>query len=71
MLALSALIVFIIAILIVVLFTQFVWNYVMPDVFGVKTIEFWQTLALLVLAGIFFGGHCSASNISCINNMST
>lgn len=32
------------------------WNWVMPAVFGLHTIRFWQALALLVLSKILFGG---------------
>ena len=67
MLGLGALIVLIVTILIVVLITQMLWNFVMPQIFGIKEIEFWQTLALLILTSIFFGGHCNASNISSMN----
>jgi hypothetical protein len=69
MLGLGALIVLIVFIVIVVFITQLLWNFVMPEVFGLKQIEFWQTLALLILTGIFFGGHCNASSISTMNSM--
>lgn len=32
----------------------------MPDVFGTKQIGFWQTVGLLILVNILFGGHCNA-----------
>ncbi len=54
----------IIAILISVLFVQIIWNMVIPDIFGLKEISYWQTLGLLILANIFFGGHCNASNMN-------
>ena len=63
-LGVGALIVFIICVLIVVLITQTIWNNVVPDTLGLKQIDFWQTLGLLILANIFFGSHCSASNVS-------
>jgi hypothetical protein len=69
MLGLGALIVLIVTILIVVLITQMLWNFVMPQVFGIKEIEFWQTLSLLILTGIFFGGHLSSSCVSSMNSM--
>lgn len=31
------------------------WNWLMPMVFGVKTLDYWQTVGLLVLSWIFFG----------------
>lgn len=69
MLSLFGLIVLIIVILIVVFITQLLWNFVMPDVFGLKEIEFWQTFALLILSGIFFGCHCYTSNPTTIDSM--
>lgn len=32
------------------------WNWLIPSVFGLHTIGFWQALGLLVLARILFGG---------------
>jgi hypothetical protein len=70
MLGLGALIGLIICVLLVVVFfTQLLWNNVMTEVFEVKQINFWQTIALLILSSIFFGGHCSASNVLSVNNM--
>ena len=46
----------IVLIVIIVFFTQFLWNNIMPDVFGVKEIGFWQTLGLMILLNILFGG---------------
>ncbi|MEM9001229.1 MAG: hypothetical protein AAGB24_13275 [Bacteroidota bacterium] len=31
------------------------WNWLMPDVFGLTTISYWQAFGLLLLAKIFFG----------------
>ena len=31
------------------------WNWLMPAVFGVRAITFWQALGLLVLARVLFG----------------
>jgi hypothetical protein len=51
-------VVFILAILIV----QYIWNAVIPDIFpGSKQIGFWQTVGLLILVNILFGGHCNAT----------
>jgi hypothetical protein len=36
----------------------------MPDVFRTNEIGFWQTVGLLILVNILFGGHCNASTIS-------
>jgi hypothetical protein len=32
------------------------WNALMPGIFAVKTITFWQALGLLVLSKLLFGG---------------
>jgi positive regulator of sigma E activity len=31
------------------------WNWLMPAIFGLKTISYWQAIGLLVLSWIFFG----------------
>ncbi|HEV2109826.1 MAG TPA: hypothetical protein VGT99_00620 [Gammaproteobacteria bacterium] len=31
------------------------WNWLMPDIFGLRTISYWQAFGLLVLSWIFFG----------------
>lgn len=31
------------------------WNWLMPAIFGLKTLDYWQALGLLVLSWIFFG----------------
>ena len=44
---------------IVVLFGELVlhlWNWLMPALFQLPTITFWQGLGLLVLSWLFFGG---------------
>jgi len=43
-----------IGIIIGLLITQAIWNYTMPEVFGLKQITFLQTLGLVILANIFF-----------------
>jgi hypothetical protein len=50
----------VVAIVALVVFTfvfMWIWNLVMPDVFGVKQITPWQALGILILASILFGGH--------------
>ena len=42
--------------LIVTLVVMLLWNWLMPDIFGLTTINFWQALGLLVLSKIFFSG---------------
>jgi len=32
------------------------WNWLGPEVFGARTITFWQALGILVLSKILFGG---------------
>ena len=32
------------------------WNVLMPDIFAVRAISFWQALGLLLLSKILFGG---------------
>ena len=32
------------------------WNILMPSIFEVRTISFWQALGLLILSKILFGG---------------
>ena len=40
------------------------WNWLMPALFGLKMITFWQGLGLLVLARILVGGLGGGSNNS-------
>lgn len=35
---------------------MFLWNSILPAVFGIATITFWQALGILVLSKILFGG---------------
>ncbi|MGD0782489.1 MAG: hypothetical protein ABSA30_06485 [Candidatus Aminicenantales bacterium] len=35
---------------------QILWNWLMPAVFGLKTITFWQGFGILLLAKLLFGG---------------
>ena len=35
--------------------TMLLWNYLMPQIFGLCRITFFQALALCVLCGILFG----------------
>ena len=32
------------------------WNALMPQIFGLRTLTFWQALGLLLLATLLFGG---------------
>ena len=38
------------------------WNFVMPGIFGLPVIEFWQAFALYVVFSILFGGIFSVSS---------
>ncbi len=36
--------------------TMELWNWLMPDIFGLKMITYWQALGLLILGKILFSG---------------
>ncbi len=36
--------------------TMWLWNWLMPEIFGLKVITFWQALGLNMLSGILFKG---------------
>ncbi len=38
------------------LFVMSLWNWLMPALFGLKTVGFWQAVGLLVLARLLLGG---------------
>ncbi|MFP4003938.1 MAG: hypothetical protein ACLFV8_09190 [Alphaproteobacteria bacterium] len=47
------------ALVLIVIFTlifRWLWNTTMPEVFGLKTVTFWQALKILILASLLFGG---------------
>lgn len=35
---------------------MFLWNSIIPNLFNISTITYWQSIGLFVLARIFFGG---------------
>ncbi len=37
------------------LVVQHLWNYLIPDLFGLKAITYWQAFALVILLKILFG----------------
>ena len=43
-----------------------VWNWIMPEVFGLRAINFWQAFGIIVLARLIFGGfkhdHCKKNS---------
>lgn len=38
------------------LVVMWLWNALLPDILGVRTVSFWQALGLLLLSRILFGG---------------
>ena len=43
---------------------QVTWNYTLPDLFGIKTIQYGQALALMVLLNVLLGSigsNCAAA----------
>ena len=36
-------------------FVMLLWNFLMPDIFGLKEINFWQGAGLVVLSRLLFG----------------
>jgi len=38
---------------------MWLWNYVMPDIFGLTEITFWQAVAISLLSGSLFKSHNS------------
>jgi hypothetical protein len=36
--------------------TMFLWNVLLPEIFNISTITFWQALGLLALTRLLFGG---------------
>lgn len=52
------------------------WNWLIPDLFGLSTISFWQAAGLLLLCKILFGsfvgshhGHAHAAHHCCGNKL--
>ena len=41
---------------------QWLWNQVMPDIFGLPEISYWQAVGIVVLSHILFGGHHHGSS---------
>ena len=36
------------------LFTMWLWNWLMPEIFGLMLIDFWQALGLICLSSLLF-----------------
>ena len=35
---------------------MYLWNWLMPDIFGLTTVTYWQAVGILVLSKLLFGG---------------
>lgn len=46
---------FVLFILLGGLVVQWLWNWLLPEIFGVRQITFWQALGLLALCRVLFG----------------
>ena len=44
------------ALLLFVLGLQYLWNWLVPDIFGWKAVTYWQAMGLFVLSKILFKG---------------
>ncbi len=42
--------------LVFALLVKFIWNSIMPVIFDLKTITFWQAFGIVILAKLIFGG---------------
>jgi len=40
----------------VALIVMWLWNCILPEIIGVKSINYWQAMGILVLSKILFGG---------------
>ena len=47
---------FVLFILIGGVIVQWLWNWLLPDIFGLRAITWWEALGLLALSRILFGG---------------
>ena len=43
-------------------FVMLLWNWLMPELFGIKTITFWQAAGIIILARLVFGGFKHSTN---------
>ncbi len=44
------------------LFVMLLWNWLMPEIFGFKQLDYWQAWGLLILCTILFKGFGSSNN---------
>jgi len=47
--------------LLAIFVTMWLWNWLMPAIFGLGTITFWQSAGILILSKILFSGGCHSS----------
>lgn len=52
----KVLLIVVVALLVFGFATMHLWNWLMPTIFGLRTITFWQALGLVLLGKILFGG---------------
>ncbi len=45
-----------VAFLVIGLIVQVLWNTTVPDIFGLRAIDYWEAVRLLLLTSILFGG---------------
>ena len=43
---------------------MWLWNWLMPAIFGLHAVSYWQALGLLVLSKLFFGGGARAAGFA-------
>lgn len=53
-LILTGILLFVIVILIITYPTMLLWNWLMPKIFGLTVLTFWETLGVLFLSGTLF-----------------
>lgn len=44
--------------------TQLLWNWLMPEIFNLPEITFWQALGILILSSFIFGSRSSSASSS-------
>jgi hypothetical protein len=54
--AVTGLVIGLVILAVITLFFRWLWNTTVPDVFGLKTLTFWQAFRILLLSAILFGG---------------
>ena len=47
--------------IIIALPTMWLWNYLMPEIFGLTEIGFWQALCINLFCGILFKGNTTVN----------